>query len=171
MPNHILNEVVLKIFPVESVERYVTGEQDIDFAVLLPPPPNCWQGSVSVEERKLFPTNWYDWNRTNWGTKWNAYGLEDDAVRQDGDKVFLTFQTAWSPPYGWLCALFNRLGSDLEINWLDEGAADARHETWTQSDKRALGGPSRSSAKIPEGSPEHRRLHKLLWGVEEFDEE
>ncbi len=171
MPNHIINEVTLQTFPVEHVEQYVTGETAIDFEVLLPPPLNCWQGGVSMEDRKLFPANWYDWNRSNWGTKWNAYGLESDAIRQEDQFVILTFRTAWSPPYGWLCALFNRLGCDMKISWLDEGAADGRHEVWAREDKGALGGPSRSSAAIPEGSPEHRRLHKLLWGVEEFEDE
>lgn len=36
-------------------------------------------------------SDWYDWSRDNWGTKWNAYGQ-----RLEGDAV--SFETAWSAP-------------------------------------------------------------------------
>lgn len=38
--------------------------------------------------------NWYDWQISNWGTKWNAY----DQIHSEGDNV-ITFDTAWSTPY------------------------------------------------------------------------
>lgn len=38
--------------------------------------------------------NWYDWCKFNWGTKWDV-----DAEVQDGDSlIFITFDSAWSPP-------------------------------------------------------------------------
>lgn len=35
-------------------------------------------------------TNWYDWCRVNWGTKWNAYDIEKR------DDYTIEFNTAWS---------------------------------------------------------------------------
>lgn len=35
-------------------------------------------------------TNWYDWCRVNWGTKWNAYDIEKV------DDYTIEFNTAWS---------------------------------------------------------------------------
>ena len=37
--------------------------------------------------------SWYDWNTTNWGTKWNAYSIEGDPVEGT-----IQFDTAWSHP-------------------------------------------------------------------------
>ena len=43
-------------------------------------------------------SDWYDWQCSNWGTKWNAYEVNkyDNVVE---------FQTAWSTPYGILVKL------------------------------------------------------------------
>lgn len=38
--------------------------------------------------------NWYNWQVSNWGTKWNAYSQS----HSEGDNV-ITFDTAWSTPY------------------------------------------------------------------------
>ena len=47
-----------------------------------------------LKEHKEF--NWYDFNVTNWGTKWNA-NINIEPVLE-GNKLFYTFNTAWSPP-------------------------------------------------------------------------
>lgn len=43
---------------------------------------------------------WYDWCVKNWGTKWDAsYG----SIIENSSTVFsATFDTAWSPPEGWV---------------------------------------------------------------------
>jgi hypothetical protein len=41
-------------------------------------------------------TNWYDWRRINWGTKWNSYDVEIDA--NFDDELSVQFYTAWSAP-------------------------------------------------------------------------
>ncbi len=171
MPNHVINEVVVKGRRLVDVEPLVKGEKDIDFKVLLPPPLNCWQGGSGVETKKAFPVDWYDWNRANWGTKWNAYGFPDNAVREHDGATILTFQTAWSTPRGWVLALFNSLNCDIDVSYLDEGCADGALETFIANCPKSLNGPRWDIATIPEKSPEHRRLHKMLWGVEEFDDE
>jgi hypothetical protein len=44
--------------------------------------------------------NWYDWNCSNWGTKWDVCDCE---ILDNSDTyVKLQFCTAWSPPLEWL---------------------------------------------------------------------
>ena len=45
--------------------------------------------------RKYGYTNWYDWCREKWGTKWNA-------SETFGSGTSFTFDTAWNTPYAWL---------------------------------------------------------------------
>ena len=40
--------------------------------------------------------NWYMWNVNNWGTKWDATIY--DWQRVDEHTIFISFDTAWSPP-------------------------------------------------------------------------
>ena len=65
-----------------------------DFNKVIPQPENIFNGDLGQAEEEMCrregrPT-WYEWNRENWGTKWNSYSLN----RED-DNVF-TFETAWS---------------------------------------------------------------------------
>ncbi len=89
-----------------SNQRYVhktTGEvcrdssgPDID--------PEAW-GRVSLSHDELESlrakygaTNWYDWQRENWGTKWGTYDLKVHEMGGDGSPILIEFQTAWGPP-------------------------------------------------------------------------
>lgn len=46
--------------------------------------------------------NWYDWATRNWGTKWNAYDVDDAWSMLPSDRgracMAITFDTAWGPP-------------------------------------------------------------------------
>lgn len=173
MPNHVINEVIIVAGDKADaiMSDLLNTEGDIDFSVLLPIPLNYWQGSVSMDHEKAFAWSALDWCRTNWGTKWNAYGLDEgrkhnSVTHRDGE-IVLTFQTAWGPPRGWLVAIFNKHNVPIVNIWLSEGGFDARVETFTPDDGGAFG-PEWKHAEC--GEIETRRLHKLLWGVEEFAE-
>ena len=65
-----------------------------DFNKVIPQPDNIFNGDLGREEEEMCrrdgrPT-WYDWNRSNWGTKWNSYECE-----KLDDNIFI-FETAWS---------------------------------------------------------------------------
>jgi hypothetical protein len=55
-----------------------------------------------------------DWRGDNWGTKWDAYGVEsDDETEIEGNSLFLNFFTAWAPPLGAYDAAVARHGFEL----------------------------------------------------------
>ena len=51
-------------------------------------------------KEKYGSDNWYDWNIANWGTKWDA--CESEIGNNDINFFSVSFQTAWSPPIGWI---------------------------------------------------------------------
>ncbi len=65
-----------------------------------------------------FPT-WYEWSIKNWGTKWNAYGYDENTdYSQNTD---LRFQTAWSAPHSILQKLSEMYPEiSFEHEWADE---------------------------------------------------
>jgi len=74
-----------------------------------------------VMSLKKFPVSgrtderWFDWNRENWGTKWNA-GKAEVYVCKYGDHVQFKFQTAWCAPVEILLALRDQY-PQLQFNW------------------------------------------------------
>lgn len=40
--------------------------------------------------------NWYEWNLSNWGTKWDASII--DWERRDDNEIWISFDSAWAPP-------------------------------------------------------------------------
>jgi hypothetical protein len=60
--------------------------------------------SLPMEEQLKFKgENWYDWNVTNWGTKWDVAVSDnteypETSMEQTDKSVIYSFNTAWSPP-------------------------------------------------------------------------
>lgn len=174
MPNHCINELIFRSVDLVRQRTIMmllcgkaTDDAKVDFETLVPLPKNIWWFSVGQNHEKAFKQTALDWCTQNWGTKWNAYSHQP--VERTDDTLTLRFETAWRPPYGWLAAVFNTLQSDFEHNWLAEGGGrgmmgvfkwppkenDLRHEPWKEREPN---------------DAEHRHLHKLLWGVEEFED-
>lgn len=62
-------------------------------------------------------TTWYDWNRENWGTKWNAYAQNDE--RSEGNIIY--FQTAWSAPIELIRELSGQFPKvTIQLDYADE---------------------------------------------------
>lgn len=175
MPKDVINEVIFRNVSPEqraAILAKVGGEKSpVDFEVLLPLPLNVWWGSVGTKHEKRFPGNALDWCRENWSTKWNAYGISEggryESVAQTDDTLTLTFQTAWGPPMGWLVALFNTLRLPFEYRFLSEGSDTGGRGTFAPDDGSM--GDKWDETETDEALTRH--LHKLLWGVEEFEPE
>lgn len=59
-------------------------------------------------------TSWYDWSIDNWGTKWNAYDIEEKPYG-------VYFETAWSMPMPVYKRLSSRFPSDYFcVRWASE---------------------------------------------------
>lgn len=69
---------------IDALENVLEDSQDNEVFYHLRPRP------ADQEE------NWYDWNCTNWGTKWDIHTI--DWERQDDNTIWISFETAWSPP-------------------------------------------------------------------------
>lgn len=178
MPNHVLNEIVFRdIDPIQKdaiLSHVRSSECDIDFCVLLPIPLNVWQGNVGIQHETAFrkANTALAWCAENWGTKWGAYGLNEGgryrSIVAENSTLTLIFQTAWRPPYGWLLALWHKTGLPFEYTWLDQGRDTAIAGRFTSYDGDMLSEPW-LEATAEEATT--RRMHKLLWGVESFENE
>lgn len=56
---------------------------------------------------------WYDWNNSNWGTKWD---VDPECDHLDENSFECEFETAWSPAEGIFYALREQY-PDVEISW------------------------------------------------------
>lgn len=75
----------------ESEKAYLSKRKDIE--------PAEWElGKTAWNNIQNYgaPT-WYEWSVNNWGTKWNAYGYDENADYSKNTDLW--FQTAWSAPH------------------------------------------------------------------------
>jgi hypothetical protein len=98
MPNWCDNIVTLRHSDktkIDALEQELLKEDPRVFNLLRPIP-------ADQEE------NWYDWNVSHWGTKWDA--TVNDWGRDDDNEIWISFDSAWSPP----TELYQFL---LELDW------------------------------------------------------
>lgn len=172
MPNHVINELIFRNVDVvkqaELLSVLCDEDHEVDFSILVPAPLNMWWGSVGSLHEKAFGRTRLDWAHEQWGTKWNAYSHHP--VERTDDTMILRFETAWRPPYPWLAAVFNKFVISFDHNWFDEGAergvAGRFDAKFHQDDMK--GEPWKEQ---PASDELHHHLHKLHFGVEEFDDE
>ena len=133
MPNWCSNEVQIdgtKEDIAKFREECFTehkGSPVLDFAKIIPEPDydkpqkdGTHNDGVQTEFKWEMP-DWWNWRNDNWGTKWNLVPSKDaDLWGYDADMaleyMFLSFDTAWSPPNGIYNALVDKY-PDLSINW------------------------------------------------------
>ena len=116
MPNHVTNIVtasneVLKALMDDKGNRAT-------FTNLIPQPENIERGGCSGNAVNGVHADgtvcWYEWNLSNWGTKWDAYDMI-----YTGDR--LQFDTAWATPVEVWMALHAKFPDEhIEIEWADE---------------------------------------------------
>ena len=178
MPKNIITEITFKCVNTDDQAGIVSlvgrAGRAVDFNTLLPRPLNVWSGNVEPKHEQAFGECGLDWSRREWGTKWNAYGIGGNGtdphlpIVQTPDSIVITFQTAWSTPRKWLLALFHSTKLPFEYRWMDEGNPRAVLGRFYFNPARD-GSPDWEEMEI-EDENERRRIHKLLWGVEDFDD-
>ena len=169
MPNNVQCEIVFSSISEEQKNNIISkiseDGKNIDFGILLPIPLNLWWGNVGGIHEKTFPGTALGWRTKNWGTKWNAY--QCNIISSEAGILTLQFQTAWTPPYGWIVAVFNFFEIPFSMLWLSEGGSRSRFDEFEKSDSLS-GEEWRSSDATGE---QQKHIHKLLWGVEKFEDE
>jgi len=97
MPNWCNNTVTLRhddVSKIEMIMEECKKEEETELFQMLRKRPDDQDD------------NWYDWNVTNWGTKWDVSPEYYDRI--DDNTIQLGFDTAWSPPL----ALYEYLTSE-----------------------------------------------------------
>ena len=117
MPNWVTNELELvgEELKVKEVMDALSGvERKVTFKKVLPLPKALENTQAPTKETneeliKLYGyDNWYDWQRNNWGSKWDA--CEGEIL----DDSNLVFQTAWATPFLFFKTLSEKF-TDVEI--------------------------------------------------------
>jgi hypothetical protein len=105
------------ITPPEEIRDEYFGEQP-RYSDKLPVSDPDWYSQV--EERRKVSRFWYDWNITNWGTKWDIifdeHSEADIIELQDEWCLNWYFETAWSPAEPVFRAMAERF-PNLEFNF------------------------------------------------------
>lgn len=126
MPNHVTNIIELNGDRLEiknlleTIKNDEIGLGSIDFEKIIPMPDNIYRGDLGSKERELYgQNNWYDWSLANWGTKWNAYGYDENKNNNPKEKI--TFLTAWSAPHPIMEKLAEMYPEvNIQHEWADE---------------------------------------------------
>ena len=177
MPNWCSNTVTITgdKEQIDKFEAFLKEKEGSDwFDFFLPTPveltevdsPNRDEKSAESLVEKYGASDWYEWNVSNWGTKWNC-SAEDWS--RDGDSISFWFDSAWSPPTG-LYEYITQQDFDVEAYYLEEGMAfvgrfsDGYDDAYNYSDLESLD-------SIPDDIVDNWNLRERLEEQEEWDAE
>jgi hypothetical protein len=121
MPNWCNNTITIRgdANKLKSIWDEAQKQQGL-LAAMVPQPEDMFHGNLGEAERaecveKGIP-NWYDWNVSNWGTKWDVglEGLEYTVLADGSAEISGWFDSAWSPPIDALNT-FSEANEDLSV--------------------------------------------------------
>lgn len=121
MPNWCNNTITIRgdANKVKAIWDEAQKQQGL-LAAMVPQPEDMFHGNLGEAERaecveKGIP-NWYDWNVSNWGTKWDVglEGLEYTVLEDGSAEISGWFDSAWSPPIEALNT-FSEANEDLSV--------------------------------------------------------
>lgn len=118
MPNHVLNQVYA-LHKTEELFAAVKGknaddeEVEVTFHRVIPQPEEV-KNSPKPLPCDYDGPNWYDFNIANWGTKWDAYDVNNG-------ETYLEFNTAWDTPKPVVEALAKMIDDIVFCIYADEG--------------------------------------------------
>ena len=113
MPNWCENSVTFTHEDPQQIQRLVAAyNEGTLFNEFMPLPEDLRETTSPTPEADLDKaalliekhgfSNWYDWQVSNWGTKWDISTNGDTVdVVEGANTVDVYFNTAWSPPLGW----------------------------------------------------------------------
>lgn len=128
MPNWCLNRLTIEHEDRSKVMEFVHAYKEGNACDHYIPTPKNDKGEL-FDDRD-HPDYWYDYNVSNWGTKWDIgsnngemYGLHPTVV---GNQATMSFDSAWSPPLG-LYRRLVELGFKVDATYWEPGMGFAGH--------------------------------------------
>ena len=91
-----------------TVEGFVGGDEQAKL--------DAWRAK---NKKKYGHESWYSWRYSNWGTKWDVG--ETQSVSVDGDTLYVSFDTAWTPPIPFLEYLHTQFGFQYRLMYVETG--------------------------------------------------
>ncbi len=160
MPNWCYNGVTLRHKDSAMIDRVLKGKDGLLMEFVPTPKPllDTMAGSFGdgekqraleiqqLENLRLFGAkDWYDWNTSNWGTKWD-FSLEG-VERKDANTVSASFDSAWAPPIDAYRRL-EALGFEIEAKYYEPGMAFCGvYSTEFDEDYYEIGGMSAADVR------------------------
>jgi hypothetical protein len=138
VPNYCNNTLTLRHADPDKIQQVVSafnGDRLLDHFVPMPAELNdtaepgddyvARAEAIRQRNQELHGyDDWYGWRLDHWGTKWDISCDDvEPAVSDDGLSVFLSFDTAWSPPTAWYHEMVDQHGFDVQATFFEPGAA------------------------------------------------
>ena len=115
--------------------KVVTKEELKEFIKLQKEGLTFWQGLPMTQQthdrclKKYGCTDWYHWNISNWGVKWDAdvYDISQKIYKNgvtEMTEIRINFTTAWAPPTNWFDHIANVLKDEavyMELRYSESG--------------------------------------------------
>jgi hypothetical protein len=122
----IISEIKEKLArPTKVSAEGNTEAQVISFLNIVGPPDDKWDeyhgmhGYSEGEKKGDTEFNWYNFNQSNWGVKWDA--CDPSIVDEGTTKVVYEFQSPWSPPIRAFIALSEQYPTiTITDEWIEE---------------------------------------------------
>ena len=121
MPNWCNNTITIsgQTETIKNLWESATAEDGGLLSAMAPQPEDLFHGNLGEKERaecaeKGIP-NWYDWQVSNWGTKWDVdtEGLEFTDNGDGTAEITGWFDSAWAPP---IVALAEYLDNNSDVS-------------------------------------------------------
>ena len=108
MPNHCYNELTITGDADKLSEIENNVESLLNYLVPMP--------------TELEDDGWYEWLLENWGTKWDIY--DHHVCRVSPRKLYISFNSAWAPPFYAIEDGCERLGLEFDLFYLEDDGMD-----------------------------------------------
>lgn len=113
-----------------SFHSFITPDESITYDEYHGVHGTSPDGKGGIERQGDTAGNWYNWNNSNWDTKWDACYVNVeryDDKNSNSSSINIQFETAWAPPipiFDAICRQFPKLSIDFE--WEEEQGFGAK---------------------------------------------
>lgn len=161
---------------IDAFEKFLDDNSGKDwFNFFLPTPqelldttsPNNDEEQADLLLQKYGATDWYSWNVTNWGCKWNCDA--QDWTRNDDNTISFWYDSPWGPPTA-LYEFIQNEGYEVVASYHESGMCfvgrfvDGEDEYYEYTDIDSLD-------DIPEELVEEYGIREMLEDYEEMNDE